>query len=504
MYFYLSFSILIDFALTYLLSVTIRKYRSNQSTMSANPEQPNELPNPQSRETAKELYAQKKYKEALNEYSQLIEQKPNEALNYLNRAACSIMLMKYDSAIDDTKKCIELDKELYKAYIRLMKCLLIVGDIIQAETTLSRLLEQDPKNKAVAVHQKDLEYVKRFLKDGESAFAAKDYRKVVYCMDRCLDVSKSCIKFKLIKAECLALLGRYQESQKIANDIFHIHPKNVDAIYVRAVCLYFEDNIDKAFTHFQHVLKLAPDHTKALEMYKRAKSLKKKKEEGNAAYKSEQYQKAYNLYTEALAIDPQNVATNAKLHFNKGMVAAKLGRLKESVTECSEALKLDANYLKALLRRAASYMELKEFEEATHDLEKAYKMDSSREINRLLTNAKLALKKSKRKDYYKILGIDKNASTDDIKKAYRKRAMVHHPDRHPYATEGEKKEQEKKFKEVGEAYGILSDPKKRSRYDSGDDLDDIDNAFQDMDPNAQFRSFFTQHGGYFHDYFHFG
>lgn len=39
----------------------------------------------------------------------------------------------------------------------------------------------------------------------------------------------------------------------------------------------------------------------------------------------------------------------------------------------------------------------------------------------------MALKKSKRKDYYEILGIDKNASTDDIKKAYRKRAMVHHP-----------------------------------------------------------------------------
>lgn len=46
---------------------------------------------------------------------------------------------------------------------------------------------------------------------------------------------------------------------------------------------------------------------------------------------------------------------------------------------------------------------------------------------RLLMEAKMALKKSKRKDYYEILGIDKNASTDDIKKAYRKRAMVHHP-----------------------------------------------------------------------------
>jgi len=49
------------------------------------------------------------------------------------------------------------------------------------------------------------------------------------------------------------------------------------------------------------------------------------------------------------------------------------------------------------------------------------------ENKRLLHEAKLALKKSKRKDYYKILGVDKNASTDEIKKAYRKRALVHHP-----------------------------------------------------------------------------
>lgn len=56
--------------------------------------------------------------------------------------------------------------------------------------------------------------------------------------------------------------------------------------------------------------------------------------------------------------------------------------------------------------------------------------------------------------------------------------MLLHTDRHPNATEGEKKEQEKKFKEVGEAYGILSDPKKRSRYDNGHDIDDVDSGFQ--------------------------
>ena len=65
-----------------------------------------------------------------------------------------------------------------------------------------------------------------------------------------------------------------------------------------------------------------------------------------------------------------------------------------------------------------------------------------------MQEAKLELKKSKRKDFYKILGVEKTANDDEIKKAYRKRAMVHHPDRHSSASEEEKKDHETKFKEV--------------------------------------------------------
>lgn len=52
------------------------------------------------------------------------------------------------------------------------------------------------------------------------------------------------------------------------SDILHVDGKNVDAIYVRGMSLYYQDNVEKAFTHFQHVLKAAPDHRKALEIYK--------------------------------------------------------------------------------------------------------------------------------------------------------------------------------------------------------------------------------------------
>ena len=65
------------------------------------------------------------------------------------------------------------------------------------------------------------------------------------------------------------------------------------------------------------------------------------------------------------------------------------------------------------------------------------------------------------KDYYEILGVDKNASDEEIKKAYRKMAKKWHPDANP----DNRKEAEEKFKEVGEAYATLSDPQKRKMYD---------------------------------------
>ena len=72
---------------------------------------------------------------------------------------------------------------------------------------------------------------------------------------------------------------------------------------------------------------------------------------------------------------------------------------------------------------------------------------------------------AEKRDYYEVLGIDKNASVDDIKSAFKKMALKWHPDRWINGTDEEKKTAEEKFKEASEAYEVLSDPDKRAKYD---------------------------------------
>ncbi len=72
---------------------------------------------------------------------------------------------------------------------------------------------------------------------------------------------------------------------------------------------------------------------------------------------------------------------------------------------------------------------------------------------------------AEKRDYYEVLGLQKGASADDIKGAYRKAALKWHPDRWVSGTDAEKKTAEAKFKEASEAYSVLSDPDKKAKYD---------------------------------------
>jgi len=398
------------------------------------------------KEEGNQLYKLKSYRDALAKYSEAIDLCPQCASFYGNRSACYLMLGQPRQALEDAKTSTSLDPAFEKGWTRLARCCVLMGDTVTARQALTKLGELGGENVA---EQRNVDLVERLRADGQQAYQSGDFRRSLYCIDKALEVSTHSLSLKASRAECLAFLGRYSEASETANAVLQFDNLNADAIYVRGLCLYYEDNVDRAFSHFTQVLRFAPDHVKAKEIYKKAKSLKQKKEEGNAEFKAGNLDEAYKLYSEALSIDPHNRSTNAKLYFNRATVAAKLKKHADAIADCDKALELDSGYTKALLRRAKSCMEMEQYEDAVRDYEKVHKADrSNMEYRHLLQEAKLELKKSKRKDYYKILSVDKTANEEEIKKAYRKRAMIHHPDRHSGATEAEKKDHEHKFKEV--------------------------------------------------------
>ena len=117
---------------------------------------------------------------------------------------------------------------------------------------------------------------------------------------------------------------------------------------------------------------------------------------------------------------------------------------------------------------------------------------------------KAAIKQAKRKDLYKILGVSRDADEKDISRAYKKAALKFHPDRQSGKSDDEKAAAEAQFKAVGEAYEVLSDPEKKKKYDSGVEIEDLDDphgghrgggGHGGIDPSVLFQMFMQQQGG---------
>lgn len=158
------------------------------------------------------------------------------------------------------------------------------------------------------------------------------------------------------------------------------------------------------------------------------KQMESLKTEGNNYFKVRNWGLALEKYTEALKIDPLNDHLNKALYSNRAAALSGLGRYREALLDCNKALSIDPEYLRCICRRADIHMKLEKYEEAVQDYQKALEIEpKNKDTKRLLNEAKLDLKRSKRKDYYKILGVNRNFTKAELKKAYYNAAKQWHP-----------------------------------------------------------------------------
>ncbi|MCO5566347.1 hypothetical protein L7F22_020024 [Adiantum nelumboides] len=223
---------------------------------------------------------------------------------------------------------------------------------------------------------------------------------------------------------------------------------------------------------------------------------------GNEAFQAGRHAEALEHYSTALSCNSESRPYNAVCLCNRAAASQALGHIADAIADCSRAIVLDASYAKAISRRATLHEIIRDFGQTCNDLqrlinllEKQEAIANSPKITRSASKSVLELRQARERlekatkemkkdcavDHYLILGLDVSCSASDIKKAYRKAALKHHPDKAgQFLVRGEngddgslwkevgeevRRDAERLFKIIGESYAILSDPVKRAQYD---------------------------------------
>ncbi|KAM7200255.1 DnaJ subfamily C member 7 [Rhypophila sp. PSN 637] len=430
-------------------------------------------------------FGEKNYTRAIQLYTKAVELQPGNATYLGNRAAAYMGAGRYLEALEDCKKAADMDGKNAKVIMRLARIYTSLGRPEEALETFARL-HPSPSAKDMQPAKEMLHYVRAAqaaLKDGTAA------SMVLHP----LDMAEKHLgfgapkprKWQLMRGQALLKMGDSKslgEVQNIAMSLLRSNNLDPEAMVLRGRALACQGENELAIQYLRKALNCDPDYKDAVKWLRTVQKLERMKEEGNSEYKAQRWQSALDKYTAALEIDPTNKGTNSKILQNRALCRIKLRQYDEAIADCEKAVSLDPTYTKARKTKANALGKAERWEDAVREWKAIQELEpEDRNIAKEIRNAELELKKSQRKDYYKILGVEKTADENAIKKAYRKLAIVHHPDKNPGDATAEAR-----FKDISEAYETLSDPQKRARYDSGDDL---------IDPSDMFGGGGMGHGG---------
>lgn len=140
-----------------------------------------------------------------------------------------MMLADYKAAVEDSRRAVQLDKTFEKGYMRIAKCCVALGDTVAAEQAIKRILELNAKSTIVNAEIQSCKLLRVHEDTARTCYQSQDYRTAVYHADSALKIAPAGLKFKLLKAECLALLGRITVCQ---NHVFiFFSPVNVYILF---------------------------------------------------------------------------------------------------------------------------------------------------------------------------------------------------------------------------------------------------------------------------------
>uniref|UniRef100_A0A8V5G2I2 DnaJ homolog subfamily C member 3 n=1 Tax=Melopsittacus undulatus TaxID=13146 RepID=A0A8V5G2I2_MELUD len=345
----------------------------------------------------------------------------------------------------------EADSDNYIAYYRRATVYLAMGKSKAAICDLSKAVELRQDFTSARLQRGHL-----LLKQGKFDEAEDDFKNVVCVWDA---------ELRELRAECYIKEGEPSKAISDLKAAAKLKNDNTEAFYKISRIYYQLGDHELSLSEVRECLKLDQDHKQCFSLYKQVKKLNKEIESAEEFIREGRYQDAINKYESVMKTEPDVpvYATRAKER-----ICHCLSKAAEAIKVCTEVLQLESTNVNALKDRAEAYLLEDLYEEAIKDYETAQaNSENDQQIREGLERAQKMLKQSQKRDYYKILGVKRNAQKQEIIKAYRKLASQWHPDN--FQSEEEKKKAEKKFIDIAAAKEVLTDPEMRRKFDAGED-----------------------------------
>uniref|UniRef100_A0A669CHW9 DnaJ homolog subfamily C member 3 n=1 Tax=Oreochromis niloticus TaxID=8128 RepID=A0A669CHW9_ORENI len=422
-------------------------------------------------EMGRKLLAAGQLAEALSHYHSAVEGDSKNYLTFYKRAAVFLAMGKSKSALPDLTKAIQLKPDFLAARLQRGNILLKQGSAAFAVLNHSPRSSDNEEAQNQLMKANELEELQE---EAQAAYHQGDYSTTITVLERVIEISPWDPESRELRAECYIRMGDPQKAIQDLTPTTRLRNDNRAAFLKLSKLHYSLGNHHESLNNIRECLKLDQDDKECFSHYKQVKKLSKQLDSAEELIQEGRHQEAIEKYESVMQTEP-NVPYYTNLAKERiCFCLVKIKSATEAIDVCSEAHQRDPRNANVLRDRAEAYILNQDYEKAVEDYQEAREFDGdSNDIKEGLERAQRLLKQSRKRDYYKILGVSRNANKQEITKAYRKLAQQWHPDN--FQSEAEKKEAEKKFIDIASAKEVLTDPEMRQKFDAGEDPLDPEN-----------------------------
>uniref|UniRef100_A0A9J7XA35 DnaJ (Hsp40) homolog, subfamily C, member 3b n=2 Tax=Cyprinus carpio TaxID=7962 RepID=A0A9J7XA35_CYPCA len=402
-------------------------------------------------EMGRKLLAAGQLAEALSHYHSAVEGDSKNYLTYYKRAAVFLAMGKSKSALPDLSQAIQLKPDFLAARLQRGNILLKQGSTQEAREDFQAVLKRSPNHEEAHDQLSKAEELELLQEEAHEAHHRGDYITTVQVLEKVIELSPWDPESRELRAECYIRLGDPRKAIMDLTPATRLRADNRAAFLKLSQLHYSLGDHHDSLNQIRECLKLDQDDKECFAHYKQVKKLSKQLDSAEELISEQRYQEAIEKYESVMRTEP-----NVAFYTNKA---------KERICFCLVKMKSAEEALDICSSTLTDYYKMNRIFEPFHF--------DNQEIREGLDRAQKLLKQSRKRDYYKILGVSRSANKQEVIKAYRKLAQQWHPDN--FQSEADKKEAEKKFIDIASAKEVLTDPEMRQKFDSGEDPLDPEN-----------------------------